>query len=124
LQVHAGQCIEGAEGLVEQEYFRFVDQRPCDGRTLCHATGQLVRVGVFEALQIDQLDMLGHQSRLFFFRQGMVFQRDGDILFHGFPREQSVVLEHDAALQASGIDTFAVEQNIAAVLGFQTDNQP
>ncbi|MNF89561.1 hypothetical protein D3C84_720910 [compost metagenome] len=124
LQAHPGQGVEGAEGFVEQQHFRLVDQCAGDGRALRHAAGQLVGVGVFKTFEVDQRNVLGHQTVLFCLGQRMVFQRQGNVLVQGHPRKQSMVLKHDPAFQAGADHPFAIQQNVAFIVVFQPDDQP
>ncbi|MNP44428.1 hypothetical protein D3C76_1382910 [compost metagenome] len=123
LQSYPGQRIEGAQGFVEQQHFRFVDQCAGDGCPLRHAAGQLMRVGVFKAFKVDQSNVLGHQPVFFHRRQRMIFQGQGDVLAQGHPRKQPMILKHDPALQAGGDDPFAVQQNVTLIIGLQPDDE-
>ncbi|MNL86796.1 hypothetical protein D3C87_2156590 [compost metagenome] len=58
LQAYAGEGVEGAEGFVEEQDLGLIDQRAGDGGALRHAAGKLMRVGVFEAFEVDQGDVL------------------------------------------------------------------
>ena len=65
LEVHAlpRDLIQCAERLVEQQNIRRQHQRPRDGDALLHAAGQLMRQGVFEALQPDKIDQFVAAAR-------------------------------------------------------------
>ncbi|MNH07574.1 hypothetical protein D3C79_669690 [compost metagenome] len=54
----------------------------------------------------------------------MVFQGQGNVLLQGHPREQAVVLEHDAALQARPAHGLPVQQDLPLVVLVEADDQP
>ncbi|MCY1551004.1 hypothetical protein D9M68_873010 [compost metagenome] len=47
----AGEGVERAEGLVEQQHLGFVDQRAADAGALLHAAGEFPRKLLFHAAQ-------------------------------------------------------------------------
>ena len=58
LQALARHGVERAERLVHQHQLGVVGQHAGDRHALLHAAGELVRIGVGELLQADQLDEL------------------------------------------------------------------
>ena len=58
LHVAADQRVERAERLVEQQDLGVDGQRAGQADALLHAAGELVGVGVFVAVEADQLDHL------------------------------------------------------------------
>ena len=56
LQALARHRVERAERLVHQHHLGVVGEHAGDRDALLHAAGQLVRIGVGEALQPDQID--------------------------------------------------------------------
>jgi len=82
-----------------------------------------MRVGVDKILQAHQLDMLAHGVALFLRAQGRILERDRHVLFDVEPREQTVILKHDAALQTRAVDGLAIEQDAPLVLFVQAKNQ-
>ncbi|MNL38173.1 hypothetical protein D3C87_1603680 [compost metagenome] len=81
-------------------------------------------MGLLEAAQAHQRDMLGNVAVFLRVAARRVEQRQPDVLFHRQPREQAVLLEHDAALQAGARYALAVQQDLAAVILFQAHHQP
>jgi hypothetical protein len=60
--------VDRRERLVGQQDIRLGDQRPGDADPLLHAAGQLVRVRLFEASQVDEVDVAPHPRVLLLFR--------------------------------------------------------
>ena len=58
LQLFAPLGIERAERLVHQQHVGAGGQRPGDGDALAHAAGDLVRIGVGEIVQADQVQIV------------------------------------------------------------------
>ena len=56
IQHFSRQKVDGREGLVHQEYWGIISQRPSDGSPLTHSAGKLSRQGVAEAGQANQLN--------------------------------------------------------------------
>jgi hypothetical protein len=115
----AGERVERAEGLVHQQDFRAVAQRPGDGDALLHAAGKLGRIGVLEPLQADQRQMLaGDGARLAPSQPGGP-KGELDIADRGEPRQQRVALEDDAAVEARPSDRNAVDADRPLVVLLQ-----
>ncbi len=108
--------IQGAEGLVHQQDLRFGRERASQSSALLHASGELVRVTVLEALERRKSDvLLRRPSRLTPLRPANA-QAVGDIVEHGLPWEEPEVLEddRDAGNRCAHVD-IAVEDNLPVV---------
>jgi hypothetical protein len=57
-QVLGGQHVEGAEGLVHEENFRFDNQGAGKADALLHAARQFFGIGSFKAVQADRVQHL------------------------------------------------------------------
>ena len=118
LQIAAGDCIEGAEGFIQQQQPGANGQGAGDGHPLLHAAGELTGVligGMAEAHQLnalfDALALLGSRGAAHH-----VVHRQGDVLAHGLPRQQRIVLEHHHPL-GTGISHLASIHQDAAAAG-------
>ena len=89
-----GQHVEGREGLVHQEDRRLDHQGAGEADALAHAAGELLGIGVFKAVEADQVDrrqcppaplLGGNAARL---------EAQFDILLHRQPGEEGEALEH------------------------------
>ena len=101
LQLGACECVECAKRLIEQQHFRLHGQCACDTNTLLHATGDFVRqleLGVREADKRQRImrALRLHRARL----RGTKYALDRKmhVAETGEPRQQRVVLKHDAAI--------------------------
>ena len=103
LEPIAGQGIQGAEGLIEQEDLRLRGQCPRDPHSLALATRELVRPTRDELgrLQLEQGEQLAYSRLLLAGAPGEQVEGDGHILPDGHVREEADLLEAvpDAAPQ-------------------------
>src|SRR5438105_2117325 len=53
-------CVEGAERLVEQQHLGVDRERTREAHALALAAGELGRVALCEALELHELEQLGH----------------------------------------------------------------
>ncbi len=120
LQARAGESVERAERLVEQEDPRPVDQATGDGDPLRHAARELVRIGILETVQPHQRDVFGDRVPALGLAQSGIEQAERDVLRHGQPRKQPRLLEHQAAIEARRRDALAVERHAAVEVGVQS----
>ena len=85
-----------------------------NGHTLLHAAGELLGIGVHELLQADHLDvLLGDLFPLLGSQFLLQVQAKHDVLLHGQPGEQGVLLENDTAVNAGALHLHAVHQHLA-----------
>jgi hypothetical protein len=117
LQVGAGEGVEGAEGLVEQQDARPVTSRGRSPRA-GHAARELVRVGLPKP---DRSAMCSAIAAAF---RGLgLFSRARPMFCSTVSQGTGVVLEHDAALQPGARHRLAVEQDAAVEAALQADQQ-
>ena len=99
-QVFAGEHIKRAEGLVEHQQARLVDQRPAQTGALLHAARQFVRVALLIAFEPDKCQQL--QS--FFLVHGAPGAQLAKVRLDHFKRKHDVVQnrsprQHDGGLK-------------------------
>ena len=114
LHIHAGEGVECAERLVEQQHLGPADKGACERGALAHAARKLMRIGLLEALEADHFDEF-IDAVLFLLVDAAGTQAERDIVIDGQPREQRVLLKHEAAVRAGGGDGRAVERQLALV---------
>ena len=127
LHILAQAQIECAQRLVEQQHLRAVDQCAGNGHTLLLATGQARHLAVFEALEADDFQHLGHAFVDLILLDLCNAQAEGDVVVHVQMREQRVALEDRVDLALIGgqiVDPFAVEQHVAGRRGQKTADDP
>ena len=117
LQVRAGQRVERAERLVEQQHLRLHRQRAGDADALLHAAGDLRRPLVLGVRHVHQLEVVHAPSRGA--RRATSLPRNTlstascDVVVDGQPRQQRVVLEHHGAVRARLVDLAVLEEHAA-----------
>ena len=72
-----------------------------------------MRVAIGEALEPHQLEVFLGPATPLSGGQTLCLQPEFDVLAGGAPREQRVLLEHDAAIQARPGNGLAVQQDLA-----------
>ena len=129
LQLHllAQLQVQGAQGFVQQEHLRLVDQRPGDGHPLLLSAGEGVHVALAIAPQVHQLQhgfypaadlCLGHLFQL---------QAKGDVVKYVQVGEQGVFLEHrvhPALVRGQLGDVPALEEHLPGGGGFKPADDP
>ena len=90
----AGLRIEPRERLVHQQNLRLADETARERHPAAHAAGKLVRVGVLEAAEPDQIEHRAGAPQPFGRRHGARLERERDVPDRHPPRQQAVVLEH------------------------------
>jgi len=98
LAVHAaaGLRIEPRERLVHQQDLRLADKAARERDAAAHAAGQLVRIGLLEPAEPDQIEHRARAPQAFGRRHGARFERERDVPDRHPPRQQAIVLEHVA----------------------------
>src|ERR1700730_10095448 len=109
----AGQGVQGAEGLVHQQHLRIVRQRPSDRHPLLHATGESLRVGLGEPVQLHQADQFTRLTFSLGFWGALDLEAELDVAPNREPRVQRVRLEHHAPIGAGRVRRLAVDQALA-----------
>ena len=113
LQLGAGLGVQGAEGLIHQQHLGVDGIGPGDGHALLHAAGELLGIGLGEALQIHHLQILVGDLLGLLVALALELEAELHVLLHGEPGEQGVLLEHDAAVGAGALHGLAVHQHLA-----------
>ncbi len=118
--------IKITQRLIEQQHFRFEDQRPGQRHALLLAAGDLIHIAIVKALQVH------HRQRLFDAgfdlptRYAEHLQAVADVLAQRHVREQGVRLEHHAditLLNGAVGHVLAVDKDLPAGGLFQPGDQ-
>ena len=116
LQGDARQTVQIGERLVQQQDGRLVHESPRQRRTLCHATGKLVRIGDDRTVQADLpehvVDALALRPQ-----QTSGFQAKCHILPYGAPRIQRRVLKHQDARRIRPVDIMSSPMTMRPACG-------
>ncbi len=114
LHLQLGLRIERAERLVQQDDVGVEQQRAQQRRALAHAAGERVRIEIFEAREPVALQQRQRALARRAQRHTLDLHAEDDVVEHGAPRQQQILLQHvaDAADRAGGVD--AVDQHAAA----------
>ena len=94
LGAHAG--VERSERLVEQEDARLRRERAGERHALPLAAGELGRIAVGEARELDELEQLVDALANLLLRPLADLEREADVVAHGHVLERCVVLEDEA----------------------------
>jgi hypothetical protein len=108
--------VEGAEGLVEEEHRRPVDQRARQGDALPLAARELTGSPVADAGQMHEVERLVGPAPRLGRGDPRHAQAEHDVLPHGHVREERVVLEDGVDRPVEGrhaVDGPAAEQDLA-----------
>ncbi|MNI23046.1 hypothetical protein D3C73_766150 [compost metagenome] len=114
-----GERIQRPERLIQQQNLRIAQQRPGNRHTLGHPAGQLTRIGLFEALQLDQLNQLIDLPPDVGFPEREI---GGDILLHSEPREQAVLLKNKPFINARPANLRPLQCDSAGIAGVEAGN--
>src|SRR5262245_962347 len=114
LHQRTGLVVERTKGLVEQQDLWIVGERPRDRGALLHAAGELLWPVIFEAGQSDLADERIRDLATLGLRNPAFAQAECDVLPHGQPRKQRVVLEHHAAIRSRSSHLASVENDAPA----------
>ena len=112
LKGEAGQGVELAEGLVQEEEPGPVDQGAGQGGALGHAARQGRRVGVGEVPQPHQLQGRGDAAPIDL-EAPPGLGAEGDIVPHGPPRQERGVLEDEGPLGRRTGDRLAIDEDLS-----------
>ena len=115
LHVVAGQRVERRERLVHQQHRGIVGERARDGDPLLHAAREMVRIGVGEFFELDQLELLLRDFLALGLAHALHLQAEGDVAQRGAPGKQlGEILEHHAAVLAVALHRLAADRDHAA----------
>ena len=110
----AREGVERGHRLVHQQHRRIAGQRAGDAHALLHAARQLIDHVLVEVLQADEREIAHGDLMPLRLRHALQLQAEFGVVDHVEPRQQRVLLEHDAAIRARSRDRFAAEQQLAA----------
>jgi len=94
-EVLCGEHVEGAEGLVHEEDFRFDDEGTGKADALLHSAGELFGVSGFEAVQADRVEHLQAALAAGVGGNTAGLQRGFDVFKYGEPGEEGEALKND-----------------------------
>src|SRR6266404_955398 len=103
----AGDRIERAERLVEQEDSRLLGEGPGERDALAHAAGQLVRPLPGKAREVDEIEEVGHGLAALPAGDAAEAQGELDIFGGRQPREEGCLLEDECRSVAIDLDESA-----------------
>ena len=118
LHFDSRQGVERAQWFIEQEQARTVNQRPRQRNALLLSTRECGRPFIGAIFQPN-----GGQ-RLAGFIPPVTLKTEPDIVDNRFPRQQACILEHHAGIVLNIRKRRRSCQNVAAVGGFQSGQQP
>src|SRR4051794_12409484 len=106
--------VEGPERLVHQQYLGLARQAAGDRHPLLHPAGELARQSLGELLEPDQAEIIqGRAGALRLRHPAPSLERELDVALGGAPRQEGVLLEDDAAVEARPGDPAAVDAHRA-----------
>lgn len=116
LKVRAGECVEGAEGFVEEEDFGLHGEGAGDADALFHAAGDFGGEFFERVAHVDEFEVLLRPFAALgagFGAPEDFFDGEIDVFVNGEPGEQGVVLEDDGAVGAGGGVFLVIEDDAA-----------
>ena len=116
-QRFGGEHVERGERLVHQQQLGIDHQRAREADALAHAARQLLRVGVFEPVEADQVDGGQRPLAALLRRHALRFQPQLDVLLDREPGEQREALEHHGKSVGGAFDRLAVDCRLRRSLG-------
>ena len=103
----ARQRVELAERLVEDQDFRIVDERARQRHALRHAARELMRIGIAERRQADEIER-GIDPLPLALQDALRLQAQRDIVPDRAPGKQGRILKHDDARGMRSLDAAVV----------------
>ena len=86
--------IERRKRLVQEQETGAFDQRACKRDALALAAGELVRLALAQALELDELQHLRNSGPNIGFCKPLLLESEGDIALDGEMRKQRIALKH------------------------------
>ena len=112
LHVHSRELVQRAQGLVQKQYLRLVDEGAHQRHALRHAAGKLGRVIVTKLRQAGYFEHM-----LNFFGLALIvapqIEAEGNILLRSQPREKRRILEYQPSAGGGAAYLLAVDRNAA-----------
>lgn len=115
--------VERRERLIHKQNFRVHRQRPGNRSALLHPARQLVRIPIGEFAQVHRFNLL-HRERLALLPgHPLLLEAKGDVVQHGKPGKQRMLLKHNDAVRPRGVARLAVHRNFALLGLLQPGDQ-
>ena len=108
MKLPLGDIVEGAEGLVEHEDAGAIGEDRGDGHPLQHAARELARPGALDMTEPHHLEIMTRHPMPLGLGHAAAPEPVLDIVDDPHPGEDTVLLEHHAALRARARDRRAV----------------
>ena len=113
LHVGAGEGVQRAERLVEQQHLARAQQGAHQRGALAHAAGELRRALVGEAAEAETVEQRPRPLARLGARRAEDLDAERDIVADGAPRQQQVALEHVGAVGPAVGHVGAVDEDVA-----------
>ena len=120
LKMNLCHCVERAEGFIEEQQFRFVDESAGDCAPLRHSAGELRRICPCKFIKSDEFQISGHDFRCF----GAVGESECNVFFDGEPRHEPRFLKNESAVASRLSDGFPVEFDFALEVADESGDDP
>lgn len=122
LQARAGEGVERAQRLIEQQDLRLHGQGARHGNSLSHAARELRRPAICRVRKPYELDVFRDLLATLLLRPLRVYGIHGerDVSLHREPGHQRIALEHDAAVMARGGNALPLDPNLTGVRSQQS----
>ncbi len=119
--------VERAEGLVQEQHGREVDQGARERDSLLLASGQLARLALGLGREADAVELGGDAAGHLIPGDALAAQAEGDVLLHAEVREERVALEDRVGRPLEGRqidDVDAVDQDAAVARALEAGDHP
>ena len=104
--------VQRAKRFVHVDDVRVGGERAGDFDPLLHAAGQFARIGPLEAAQADHLDVVRDNPGPLGVR--LLEQAEPDVVLHGEPRKDAVLLKDENAPRVRAVDGLAFDHDVPA----------
>ena len=119
LELAAGDIVERAERLVQEQHFSAIGEDGRDGDPLQHAAGKLARPGPLDMRKADPAQIVARDLPTFARRDATALEAVFDIVDDAQPRKHAVALKDHSALAAGSVDLLAVDDDGAGRRGVE-----
>jgi len=112
-EVFGGEDVEGGKGLVHEEDFGLDDQGAGEADALLHAAGELLGIGLLEAVEADGVENLEAALAALEGVEAAGLERSFDVFKDGEPGKKSKTLKDDADVGGGVGDGLAVPEDLS-----------
>jgi len=119
----AGECVQGAEGLVAQEHAGVEGEGPGQSHALLHAARELVDQGALEPAEVDLGEELPDHRVEVVPSHPPLPEAEGDVVEDVEPGEEGRLLEDHDPIGAGADDPGAVQGDLARAGGDEPRDQ-